>query len=176
MYNLKQLFDDHADFIFAKLMIAQSCVTDKQWTSVRGCLSSNYKFSVDTSTFAGALGTDVIILPAARAIISNSAKVLELFVRYDFVNGQDAGIREMLMTTKKIGWSEDFSSNLSQDITHRFSALTSTTHMLGVIDINTKSNNDIGNLVEQFDSLYKYSVKHKSLNEYLAKLKEISNE
>lgn len=175
MYTLAQLFDDHADFIFTKLMIAQSCVTDKQWTSIRGCLASNYKFSVDTSTFAGTLGRDVVILPAGPALFSNSAKVLELFVRYDFVNGQDAAIREMLLSTKKIGWDEMFTSNLSQTITHRFANRAGITSLMGVIVISP-IDRSITETVNKFDRLYKHSVKTKTLNEYLEKLKEITNE
>ena len=172
-YNLNQVFEDHAEFVLSKLIIASSCVTDKQWASIRGCLSSNYKFSVDTTTFAGALGNDVVILPAGQPLLKNSSKVLELFVRYDFVNGQDAAIREMLMTTKNLGWSECFSSSLSPDITHRFASIISPTSLTGVINIALPVE---PTLVSQFNLLYKYSVKAKNITEYLLKLKEISNE
>ena len=176
-YNLTDIFFDHANFVCIKLLIASSCVTEKQWTSIRGCLSSNYKFSVDTDTFAGTLGKDVVIRPAGHAIFSNSAKVLELFVRYDFVNGQDAAINEMLMTTKKIGWNEGFSSNLTQSITHRFAYFVTTTQVTGVISIhNPVINESLRTLIKQFDTLYKYSIKTKTLSEYLNKLKEVSNE
>ena len=176
-YNLKQILDDHADFVFTKLMIASSCVTEKQWTSIRGCLSSNYKFSVDTETFPGTLGRDVVILPAGQPLFTNSARVLELFVRYDFVNGQDAAICEMLMTTKKLGWAENFSSSVSQSITHRFAYRVSGTKLLGVISIeNPTKDETLRTLTKQFETLYKYSIKTKTLNEYLTKLKEITNE
>ena len=176
IFTLQDLFFDHAEFLYYKLLIASSCCSEKQWTSIRGCLSSNYKFSVDTDTFP-ALGSDAVVFPAGQPLFSQGAKVLELFVRYDFVNGQDAAIREMLMTTKKLGWSENFSSSLSQAITHRFAYGTRSTSIQGVISLRYNPL-DLSQrtLLEQYNLLYKYSVKHKTLNEYLTKLKEITNE
>ena len=176
IFTLQDLFFDHAEFLYYKLLIASSCCSEKQWTSIRGCLSSNYKFSVDTDTFP-ALGSDAVVFPAGQPLFSQGAKVLELFVRYDFVNGQDAAINEMLMTTKKIGWNEGFSSNLTQSITHRFAYFVTTTQVTGVISIhNPVINESLRTLIKQFDTLYKYSIKTKTLSEYLNKLKEVSNE
>lgn len=177
-YNLNQIFDDHAEFVLTKLIIAGSCVSDKAWASIRGCLASSYKFSVDKSTFAGTLGRDVAVIPAGhplfRTMPGNSSKAMELFVRYDFMNGQDAAIREMLLTTKKLGWDEHFSSSLDSTIHHRFASSANPNQVTGVISLNLPVDSKI---LYQFKKLYHYCIKtHHTRDEYLQKLKEISNE
>lgn len=171
--TLEQLFQDHKEFLLCKLIIASSNVTDTQWTKIRNCLSSNFKFYVTPNTFPGILGKDVAVIPAALPVLKNRAKSVELFVRYDFMNGQDAAVRDMLLTTKTVGWYDEFSSSISTKISHRFASPVNSTSITGVITVELPVNQS---LLSKFKALYKYSVSSKTLSEYLTKLKEISNE
>lgn len=171
-YNISELLQDNAEFIFYKTLLATQLISDKAWASARSCLASNYKFSVDKDSFAAELTKDVVVLPAAPAFSKNSAKELELFVRYDFVNGQDAAIREVLMSNK-LGWTDHFSSSLSPNLKHRFASVVKPTILTGVIVIDLPVT---PKLISQWNELHKYSIKSKSMKDYLLKVKEVSNE
>lgn len=171
-FTIEDLIKDHEDFVFTKLMIASATIDDKHWASVIGCLASKYKFAVSTDTFAGMLGTDIAIIPDQKVLFS--AKVFELFVRYNFMNDQDAAIHEMLRS-EQFSKREWFPSNKYPHVYHRFAAPAekhrSTTK--GVIIIDTELDKKF---ITHWNYLKDYSKLNSNINMYLNKLKELSNE
>jgi hypothetical protein len=171
-FTIEELIEDHKDFVFTKLMIASATIDDKHWTSVIGCLASKYKFAVSTDTFAGMLGTDIVIIPEQKVLFS--AKVFELFVRYNFMNDQDAAIHEMLRS-ERFSKREWFPSNKYSNVYHRFAtpAEKHRSPVKGVIMIDKELDSKFTN---QWNFLKTYSKLNTDINMYIQKLKELSNE
>ena len=170
--SIIDLFNDHIEFLTMRAIMASAAATDLQWSSIKGNLASQYKFQIDESNFVANLAMDVAVMPITK--ILKSAKGLKLFVRYDFMRGQDAAVHELLRTNQ-FGWAELHNSTKYSNVTHRFSyAPGSAGQVTGVILIDADLTNTF---IKQWNELRDYSISNMTdTNEYLTKLKEISNE
>jgi len=162
--KLHELFTDHIQsLVVPRLIMASHLATDSQWTSIRGCLSSKYKFTLDRESIAGILGPELIPHPILRTPCRPTKGRVDIYVKYVAAHEQTAALMELLNVVKKSthNWSILCSGALAD---HRF---TDSQNVLGVISLIEPVPTT---LLESVSELYLYPWK--TLQEYILFLKD----